>query len=95
MKHRYLKNVATLRMDENRCSGCGMCLEVCPHEVWESAGKKVRIRDKDACMEYGACAVNCPFVAITVKAGVGCAYAIIKGSLAGGEPTCCSGGTSC
>jgi NAD-dependent dihydropyrimidine dehydrogenase PreA subunit len=95
MKYRYLKNVATLRLDEDRCVGCGMCLEVCPHEVLESAGKKVRARDMDACMECGACAINCPSGAINVRAGVGCAYALIKGSLTGGKPTCCSGGTSC
>jgi NAD-dependent dihydropyrimidine dehydrogenase PreA subunit len=95
MKHRYLKNVATLRLDEDKCVGCGTCLEVCPHEVWESAGEKVRVCDRDACMECGACAVNCPFGAIIVRAGVGCAYALIKGRLAGGKPTCCSGGTSC
>jgi NAD-dependent dihydropyrimidine dehydrogenase PreA subunit len=96
MKHRYLKNVATLQVDESKCVGCGMCTEVCPHEVLELSMKKVQIRDRDACMECGACAMNCPSGAITVKAGVGCAYAIIKGSLTGSEPNCdCCSGKSC
>ena len=88
MKHRYLKDVVTLQLDEGKCTGCGTCIEVCPHEVLELSVKKVLIRDRDVCMECGACAVNCPSGAITVKAGVGCAYAIIKGSLTGSEPTC-------
>jgi ferredoxin len=91
MDQRYLKNVATLELDDGKCSGCGMCMDVCPHGVLESAGRKVVIRDKDGCMECGACALNCPSGAIAVKAGVGCAYAIIKGSLTGTEPTCCGG----
>ena len=29
----YLKNVVTLELDPEKCSGCGTCLEVCPHGV--------------------------------------------------------------
>ena len=88
MKHQYLKNVVTLQLDENRCTGCGMCIEVCPHEVLEFQGKHVQIRDRDACIECGACARNCSFSAIAVNAGVGCASAIIRGALTNSEPTC-------
>lgn len=98
MKHQYLKNVVTLQLDENRCTGCGMCIEVCPHEVLEFRGRYVQIRDRDACIECGACARNCSFSAITVDAGVGCASAIIRGALTNSEPTCgCStnGNSSC
>ena len=96
MKHQYLENVVTLQMDEDKCTGCGVCLTVCPHEVFQAAGKKVRIVDRNACMECGACAGNCAFKAIIVDAGVGCASALIKASLTGGEPTCgCSEGGCC
>lgn len=88
MKHRYLKNVATLELDEGKCNGCGVCLDVCPHAVLVPAAKKIEIRDKNACMECGACAINCPFGALTVQSGVGCAAAIIRGALTGKEPTC-------
>lgn len=92
-RHRYLKNVATLELDETACTGCGMCLQVCPHAVFaENAsgkpGAPVRIVDRDACMECGACMENCAAGAVTVKKGVGCAYAIIMGKLLGTEPTC-------
>lgn len=57
---RYLEDVVTLELDPNRCNGCGMCLEVCPHAVFAMSGKKAEIIDRNACMECGACAVNCP-----------------------------------
>ncbi len=96
MKHKYLKNVVTLELDQDKCTGCGMCIEVCPHAVLVVEGRKASIIDKDACMECGACAKNCPFDAISVKAGVGCAYGIIMGQIKGGEPCCGDkGGCSC
>lgn len=77
MKYRYLKNVVTLQMDRNKCNGCGMCLEVCPQQVFIFNDKVSTIADRDACIECGACAKNCPTKAINVRAGVGCAYAVV------------------
>ena len=92
MKFKYLKNVATLAYDEDKCVGCGRCTEVCPHGVFDLAEKKARIADRDSCMECGACAMNCPASAIEVNAGTGCAAAIIMSWFTGKEPTCgCSG----
>ena len=89
---RYLANTSSLALSAEKCAGCGMCLEVCPHEVFVMEGKKAAIRDLDACMECGACARNCPAGAVSVKSGVGCASAIIRGMLTGTEPTCDCGG---
>jgi NAD-dependent dihydropyrimidine dehydrogenase PreA subunit len=75
---RYLEGVATLELDRALCIGCGRCLEVCPHQVFELAEKRARLADKDACMECGACALNCPVAAIRVDAGVGCATGLIN-----------------
>ena len=74
----YLKNVATLGIDTSKCTGCGMCLEVCPHNVFKMNGKAAMIVDRDACMECGACARNCPLAVIKVDAGVGCASGLIN-----------------
>lgn len=96
MTHKYLKNVVTLRMEEKRCTGCGMCADVCPHGVFAVDAKKARIISRDSCIECGACVKNCPFGALTVKSGVGCASAVINGFLKGTEPSCdCSGGGGC
>ena len=83
----YLKNVASLCLLPEKCIGCGMCANVCPHRVFEITDGKARIIN-DRCMECGACALNCPTNAIEVHAGVGCAAAIIKGWLTGSEPSC-------
>jgi NAD-dependent dihydropyrimidine dehydrogenase PreA subunit len=85
---KYLKNVVTLRHNPDLCTGCGRCLEVCPHRVFRRSGEKVAIRDRDACMECGACRRNCPFGAIEVDEGVGCAAAILMSFFTGEEPTC-------
>ena len=96
MKHRYLTNVSTLILTAANCCGCGRCVEVCPHRVFSLVGSTARIDDKDGCMECGACAKNCPTNAISVAAGVGCAYAVIMGWLTGSKPSCdCSGGSEC
>ncbi len=85
---KYLRNVVTLELDAARCSGCRLCLMVCPHDVFEMNAKKARIKDRDSCMECGACEINCPAGAIRVKAGVGCAAAVIQGAIKGTEPCC-------
>jgi len=89
---RYLDKVATLELGIDRCVGCGLCTQVCPHGVLEMTLGKAAILDRDLCMECGACARNCPVEAIAVKAGVGCASAIIYGWLTGKEPSCDCGG---
>ena len=89
----YLKNVVTLKLDSDKCNGCAMCTIVCPHAVFTMKEKKAFIRQKDFCMECGACAMNCATGAITVKSGVGCAVGIINGLLRGTEPNCdCASG---
>ena len=96
MKHKYLKNVTTLTLDNDKCVGCNMCEMVCPHGVFEVAKNKAVIVDKDSCMECGACSLNCPTKALAVNPGVGCAAAFISGWITGKTPSCdCSGDVCC
>ena len=46
------------------CIGCGMCLAVCPHQVFAMQDRKATIVDRNGCMECGACALNCPVAAL-------------------------------
>lgn len=92
---RYLEGVATLEYDRKRCVGCGRCIEVCPHQVFEMEGRVARLIDLDACMECGACALNCPPEAISVDAGVGCASGMINEWLREKKVPGLSGGGSC
>lgn len=75
----YLKNVVTLELFGDKCTGCGMCVTVCPHDVFVINERKARILNRDACMECGACAQNCPSDAISVQSGLcGCASIFIR-----------------
>jgi len=94
----YLRDVVTLSLSEEECTGCGMCLEVCPHGVLARHNGKVTVQTRDACMECGACARNCPASAVSVRSGVGCAAAVINSALGRDSSSCCcvieSGGAS-
>ena len=85
---KYLPGVVTLELDGEKCNGCKMCLYVCPHEVFAYENKRAVIADRDACMECGACVLNCEPGALTVQKGVGCAAAVINSMVRGGEPCC-------
>ena len=78
---RYIDNVAVIHLDHEKCIGCGLCLNTCPHRVFSlSEAGKAEISDYNGCMECGACATNCPVDAITVNPdeGCGCATLIIN-----------------
>lgn len=93
---RYFEDVITLQLDAARCNGCGRCVAVCPHAVFELRDKRARLADRGACMECGACARNCETGAVRVRAGVGCAAGVLAGLVAGTGPTCgCAGDVSC
>ena len=60
-----------------------MCLLVCPHGVFAPGEQVVELVAAEACMECGACQLNCPAEAIVVHSGVGCAAAMIGAALRG------------
>jgi NAD-dependent dihydropyrimidine dehydrogenase PreA subunit len=84
----YLKDVVTLSLDSEKCSGCGMCLSVCPRDVLTRSNGNIAIAERDRCIECGGCQRNCPQGALTVRTGVGCAAAVINQML-GRKGACC------
>lgn len=82
----------TLQYDPSLCIGCGVCVDVCPHAVFEMTGRLARLVHAQACMECGACQLNCPTNAIRVENGVGCAAAMIRAALRGEKEETCSYG---
>ena len=78
MGFQYLRDVVTLELDVEKCTLCGMCTRVCVHRVLALNDNGIQILDRDACMECGACAMNCPTGAVRVRPGVGCAWAIFR-----------------
>jgi len=75
------KAINTLKYKPELCINCGMCSTVCPHGVFEPGKDKAKIVRFEACMECGACQLNCSMNAITVESGVGCATAMILSAL--------------
>jgi ferredoxin len=86
----YLRDVVTLKLDEEKCIGCGTCLLVCPRAVLSPANGKIEIANRDACMECGACSRNCPVEALSVRPGAGCAAAVINSMLGKKSSSCCT-----
>jgi ferredoxin len=96
----------TLELYPDKCIGCGLCVNVCPHAVFVMGERKpgglslisaksvASLARKEACMECGACQMNCPVDAVRVKSGVGCAAAMIRAALTGG-PEACGDGSCC
>ena len=55
MVMKYLRDVTSIRIDGEKCTGCGLCLTVCPHQVIALTDGRAAVKDRDACMECGAC----------------------------------------
>jgi NAD-dependent dihydropyrimidine dehydrogenase PreA subunit len=84
--------VNTLSYNAELCNGCAMCVAVCPQAVFEMNGRKAQLVKPLACMECGACQLNCVTAAIAVESGVGCANAMLRAALLGKPEAECSCG---
>ena len=64
-------------IDENLCSGCGLCGELCPFGLPKPLENgKYDIKNPKLCTECSACKRNCPENAIIMneKKGCGCLW---------------------
>jgi len=78
MEQRLLQQVNNLILDNDVCTGCGICAEVCPEEaivvgavggvrrglVDDAASIRV---DETKCSYCGVCVIMCPFSALALK----------------------------
>jgi Fe-S-cluster-containing dehydrogenase component len=53
-----------IALDRQACSGCGICIKICPHRVLAFSNKKALLA--------------CPAAAIAVTKGTGCLFTIIR-----------------
>ena len=52
------------KVNSDQCTGCGICVDVCPVDAI-SMNEKAKI-DADTCTECGACVDECPVEAISL-----------------------------
>ncbi|HDP78309.1 MAG: 4Fe-4S binding protein [Mesotoga sp.] len=62
-----------VKIDEERCKGCGLCINFCPKKVLSFSDKfnskgyrPAQQHDPDNCIGCGFCYMMCPDTAITV-----------------------------
>jgi len=55
-----------VKVDKDKCDGCGTCVDVCPVEVFEIIKEKSTVKNNDECLACRACEVQCPNTAIEI-----------------------------
>ncbi len=64
--------MATIIIDEQKCTACATCVDSCPSELFEvieKGGREVAVvaGDPDDCIECQACVAGCEGEAITLE----------------------------
>jgi len=58
------------QIDNQKCLGCGICIEACPQKgILSMRSGKAILADYNRCLGHGACFQSCPFKAITLSMG--------------------------
>ena len=67
--YEVIDRMVSIKVDEEKCTGCGTCVDTCPvgvYELKELKGKKAIPTNVDQCLICRACEVQCPSNAINV-----------------------------
>lgn len=58
-----------ITMDEEKCIGCKLCIEVCPRAVYEfnNATNKAQLIHPELCVNCSACVKQCPVKCLEIK----------------------------
>jgi NAD-dependent dihydropyrimidine dehydrogenase PreA subunit len=54
-------------LDETTCTGCGVCVEVCPTDCLEMAGPLPWMSQPQMCVSCSLCALVCPAAALRME----------------------------
>jgi 2-oxoglutarate ferredoxin oxidoreductase subunit delta len=63
-----------IKLNKNWCKGCGLCIEICPKNVYDRESKvskrgyrEIIIKNPDICNQCLLCELLCPDLAITIE----------------------------
>ena len=61
------KALITFSIDEEKCTGCGVCIKSCPQMAISGEKKKLHTIDQEKCIACGLCRDACKFEAVIVS----------------------------
>jgi NAD-dependent dihydropyrimidine dehydrogenase PreA subunit len=84
-----LRNI--IRIDEEKCNGCGLCVNACHEGAIGIVDGKAKLLREDYCDGLGDCLGECPMGAITIEEREALAYdeAAVKAHMQKTEPLPC------
>lgn len=56
-----------IAIDEEKCIGCGRCVNSCPTGALVLNNEKVKLKDERLCDGYGSCIAVCPSGALYIE----------------------------
>ncbi len=67
--------MATVKFDEEKCKGCGLCVSACPRAIIKLANEKINskgyhpaeVTEMEKCIGCASCALTCPDTVIRVE----------------------------
>jgi ferredoxin len=66
-EERYMVKREIVRIDEEKCDGCGICVPACAEGALQIIDGKARLVKESYCDGLGACLAECPKGAITLE----------------------------
>lgn len=54
-------------IDKEKCTGCGLCADICPLQVFRHKAKSTEVRRPYECWHCNACVLDCPVKAIELR----------------------------
>lgn len=54
-------------VDEEKCIGCGSCVDICPSEVYELQNEKAAVVNVEECVGCESCVESCEQGAIVIE----------------------------